>query len=407
MGKRSPIKWRQRVVSLDILRLGCALAVFLTHWHLWCDATPQSSWERGIQKATTACYDLFMALFWPTGGNHPAVLCFMVLSGFCIHRSFVGRSRGVIYPDWSTYYRRRFFRVYPVYLTAGIIGTILVFLQWCHPVAHQFVQFNAGFSWTDFPVRFAGIAGLYPKEMLAGNAVLASVATEMVFYAGYPAFYHIVTGFRRGWIIVGGIALSFYLMTIPLFDLGIDRFWLSSSCFVYGIFWVGGAYAAYLLESGKSKDAALWVLLTYALFLAAKTGSYFKGLVLIRQFLFGLVCISLLNLIVRNEDRFGKYLSPRWQRLFKMGADASYSLYAVHNPAILIGIWIACTAFAPVRLLSELLLTLGLSIIVTLLVYFGIERRYYKPLRGKSAWPSTGQAQEEQSFVGAVEQAPQ
>ncbi len=38
------------------------------------------------------CYDAFVALTWPTGGHHPAVICFFVLSGFCIHYPFAWRS---------------------------------------------------------------------------------------------------------------------------------------------------------------------------------------------------------------------------------------------------------------------------------------------------------------------------
>ena len=78
--------------SLDMLRGGCAVTVFLNHWILWSNFTPVGAIETNLQTGFAALYQAFTVLTWPTGGQHPAVICFFVLSGYCVHGIFEHRS---------------------------------------------------------------------------------------------------------------------------------------------------------------------------------------------------------------------------------------------------------------------------------------------------------------------------
>ena len=94
----------RRLASLDIFRGACALSVFLTHWFIWANFVPQGEAAQVLHAGLSAGYDVFCKLTWNSGGNHPAVLGFFVLSGFCIHAS---RARalapGVPAPGWRNW----------------------------------------------------------------------------------------------------------------------------------------------------------------------------------------------------------------------------------------------------------------------------------------------------------------
>src|SRR3954453_520876 len=77
-----------RLWSLDVLRGLCAGIVFLSHWHLWSNFAPHGSTERAIRTVSEKVHEAVTLFTWPTGGHHPAVLGFFVLSGFCIHYPF-------------------------------------------------------------------------------------------------------------------------------------------------------------------------------------------------------------------------------------------------------------------------------------------------------------------------------
>ena len=66
-----------------------------------------------------------LKVFQTSGETHPAVLGFIVLSGYCIHRN--GFRLGN-YFGLKSYAIRRSFRILPVYWLASIIGVLLWFM---------------------------------------------------------------------------------------------------------------------------------------------------------------------------------------------------------------------------------------------------------------------------------------
>src|SRR3954469_23098619 len=123
-----------RLWSLDALRGICAGIVFLSHWHLWSNFAPRGLVEGFIRRLGELTHETVSALTWPTGGHHPAVIGFFVLSGFCIHYPFERRAQaGGAAPSWRDYFHRRFLRIMPVYWMACLLGLGFVAAQTLWP----------------------------------------------------------------------------------------------------------------------------------------------------------------------------------------------------------------------------------------------------------------------------------
>src|SRR3954469_22250305 len=108
----------RRFWSLDILRGVCSLTVFANHWVLWSNFLPSGTVETGINGLLLNAYRAFVALTWPTGGQHPALVGFFVLSGFCIHYPFEARGENTV--SWWNYFARRGRRILPVYWVGSL-----------------------------------------------------------------------------------------------------------------------------------------------------------------------------------------------------------------------------------------------------------------------------------------------
>ena len=365
-----------RLWSLDALRGACAGIVFLSHWHLWANFPPRGAVEQAVRAVGETFHESFTTLAWPTGGHHPAVLGFFVLSGFCIHFPFEWRARaGRAAPDWKDYFRRRFWRIMPVYWAACSLGLAFVIVEALHPSGSKLLHVHATATTTDVVVRFAGLAGLYPHEIFAGNYILTTVAVEMLMYAIYPLFYRFAV--RGAWRGLGVTFLGLHLAAIPLLSF-VTPFWVFSSPLMLGIFWYAGALAAHLFLAGRARVSAFWFLLSWCGFLALKATPSFYGLNLLKQAAWGLVCVLGLLWVIRQEQ-----LRPRWgDRAIAVGlrrtGDLSYSLYAMHTPAVMLASWALLRTGAQ-NYFAQLATTLAASLAATLAVHYGIERRFYRP----------------------------
>ena len=164
----------ERLWSLDALRGICAGIVFLSHWHLWSNFLARSPLEQAVHAAGAACYETFIALAWPPGGHHPAVICFFILSGFCIHYPYERRAlAGGPPPAWRQYFSRRFWRIMPVYWAACLLGLIFCLAEHLHHSGSTLLTLHAGAPWADVVARLTGLTGLYPREVFAGNGFVA------------------------------------------------------------------------------------------------------------------------------------------------------------------------------------------------------------------------------------------
>ncbi|HNC24502.1 MAG TPA: acyltransferase [Opitutaceae bacterium] len=366
-----------RLWSLDVLRGGCALVVFLSHWHLWSSFVPRGTFERFVRELGENCYTAFVTLTWPTGGHHPAVICFFVLSGFCIHYPFAKRAHdGQALAGWRDYFRRRFLRIMPAYWAACALGLAFVAAETLHPSGSPLLALHALSPLEEVAVRLTGLSGLYPREVFAGNYLLNTVAVEIVMYALYPWFHALAA--RGHWT---GLGVGFVAMQAGAVLLlrWVTPFWVFNSVFMLGLFWYFGAFAAEQFVRHGARIRGLWFLVAWGAFLGLKAVPHVYGLNILRQAAWALVCTLGILWVLRREERHPDWRDRPLVAAMRFTGRISYSLYAVHTPAIMLATWLLLVGFRQEDYLVQLAANLGASIAATLATYYGVERVFYRP----------------------------
>jgi peptidoglycan/LPS O-acetylase OafA/YrhL len=365
-----------RLWSLDVLRGLCAGIVFLSHWHLWSDFAPRPGFEAALRRAGDVVHDTLSLLTWPTGGHHPAVLGFFVLSGFCIHYPFERRAlEGGTAPDWPDYFRRRFRRIMPVYWAACALGLGFVIAETLRPSGSPLLTLHAMSSAGDAIIRAVGLAGVVPREIFAGNYILTTVTVEIFMYAAYPLFYRYAG--RGRWRELGLAFVALHLLSIGMLRY-FTPYWVFNSVFMLGVFWHAGAYAAHLYLTGRGRVSGIWLLLAWMVFLVLKSVPHFTGLNLLKQAAWGLVC-TLGILWAVDLERRRPYLGDLvFTRALRSIGTISYSLYAMHTPAIMLATW-ALLHLGIREYLIQLAATMAASVAATAAAHYGLERTFYRP----------------------------
>jgi peptidoglycan/LPS O-acetylase OafA/YrhL len=370
----APAQSPERLWALDAFRGLCAFTVFLCHWHLWSNLAPQGTTQRFVRSYGDTAYDWFVKLTWPTGGHHPAVICFFVLSGFCIHYPFALRARRGETPDWSSYFRRRFRRIMPVYWVGTIAGLVFVAAQTLHPADLTLLRFHATWEPLGVGLRFLGLEGLYPEEVIAGNYILTTVAAEIFMYAVYPLIHGFAV--RGSWATLGLGFLGLHLLGVILLQW-VTPFWVFNSILFLGLYWYAGAYAAHLYLEGRTALHPAWTLAAWTGFLGLKQLDHFYGLNLLKQAAWGLVCTCAILTVLHTQGRHSAWPAHWLIRGLRYLGGISYSLYAVHTPAIMLATWLLVTFDPTAGYFSQLAAAFALSALAVLATHYRIERRCY------------------------------
>ena len=367
---------QRRYWTLDVLRGVCALIIFFSHWILFSNFTPAGAIENGIHRALHAAADAFAQLFWPLGANHPAVICFFVLSGFCIHIAYARDAQaGRRDVSWRGFYRRRFFRIMPVYWTATLLGCVFVAYEIRHPSGSPLLHLHAESSPIQLLVRFAGATDLYPHEIIAGNLPLNTVGIELLCYAAYPLFY--AQAARGRWLGLG----VFFLLLEGVGELLLrfaSPFWVYNTVLMFGLFWFAGAFLADLVTRHGPRRCIGPLIVTWALFIVLNQLPHFYGLSVIKQNVCGLGCYFGVQQALYLESRRVELGSTPVLRLMRFAGEISYSTYAVHTPILLLTT-AALLQAGITRYSIQLAATLTAAVAGTLVVYFQIERVFYRP----------------------------
>jgi peptidoglycan/LPS O-acetylase OafA/YrhL len=363
---------------LDIFRGLCALGIFLSHWHLWSNFTPSSFVEKFIHAFLSQAYSLFCVLTWNTGGHHPSVIGFFILSGFCIHASHCrADNTAALKVNWPAYYQSRAKRIFPVYWLAGVLGLAFVAVQTWRPAANPLLKFHAMGNPFDFFLRLSGLSGLYPKEVLAGNNPLNTVGSELVLYATYPLF--LACARRNAWVTMITISLLCQLVLVR-FVPPLSPYWVYNSAPMMALFWCVGAWTArWYFE--RPHRVSPWVFIAcWSVFLAAHALPPFHARNLLFQILWCSVCASAVLWLACLEQRKPALGVLPLVRALRHAGQVSYSLYAVHTPVMLLVTWLMLTypLFQGENYGLQLALTFVASIIATYATYYGIERHYFK-----------------------------
>jgi peptidoglycan/LPS O-acetylase OafA/YrhL len=358
-----------------MLRGGCAAIVFLNHWILWSNFAPAGGIETTLHASFAALYEIFIALTWPTGGQHPAVICFFVLSGYCVHGLFEQRSgRLDAAPCWREYFSRRTRRIMPVYWIAAMLGLGVVAVERWWPTGDALLALHTAGGPGEIAARIGGYGALWPNEVLVGNYTLGAVGVEILIYVLYPLFLHGAAANR--WRLLGGVVITMQALALLLRNY-VNPFVLFSSILVMALFWYQGALAVHLRYRHGWRVRGWWIGATWLVFLGSKQVPYFLGMNMVKQLIWGLVCMLFIVWLADWNARATRR-EERWARLLRWLGSISYPLYSVHTPVILFVNWMMLR-LGWVDYGRQLVATLVLSVAVSVLVHRAIETRFYRP----------------------------
>lgn len=265
---------------------------------------------------------------------HPAVLGFIVLSGYCIHKSGISIS----YSSIKSYAVRRFYRIVPVYIAATAVGIFTYDAAfWINSsnaprILGSFQEIDL---WTVLS-KLSGIAAWLPSfapTTGAGNGPLHTVMVEIWLYAFYPVGVWILS--RGGWerlaavvvgVWAGGLVFTWYYGLV---------YWWNNASFVGFLlyWWIGAAFVG-------RKIAWQWAILVVVLWMTV-TGLAQIGLhygifgAEVRKLSLALVFALAIKMLDQSRTTFPLLPSALGQ--------SGYSIYAFHAPvlyvAILAGLW--------------------------------------------------------------------
>ncbi len=312
--------------GIDVLRFALVMYVIIAHLALW---GPLSSTGAGPLRAFG---HLTESLFQGHGETNPAVVGFIVLSGYCIHRNGARRGR------WSgrSYGIRRAFRILPVYVLAGMFGAALLSSSIAtNPTIARTASGTTSITAGGLLVKLTALIALLPSPQTyalsyQGNAPLATVAAEMwlyVFYGG--AMWLLLRGRiaeRTLWWAISVITAVSFLAVAAYPTL--EPWWFNGSVVGFlPLWWIGAWFVG-----DRSRRQLLWAAIAAAVawvlcsLLLRSVGNL--PLEEIRLLCLGGFAAVVISLIDRTRAQWPSALA----RLGRSG----YSLYAFHAPILIL-----------------------------------------------------------------------
>lgn len=301
---------------LDALRGFAIFAVFAYHFLGTVYGMDHLPWKGQWIDWSAAPDQLFLCLF-PLTFGWVGVSLFFVISGFCIHWSFLRRKTF----SAASFYRARFWRIYPPYLIALVVSTILAKVN---------LGSDAGLA--QFVTHLFLVHNFSAETFYGINPAFWSLAAECQFYAAYPVFIWLRTrmGMERALMAALGLAAALRLFMVFWSDgaLTTSPVWFTSP-FVLWFDWLLGAYLAERLHAGKR--AALPAPLPSVLLLCAMLilASCFKPLAFIAFTIASVLSVYLVDHFLRANSA-----PDRWHRIWMPLGLISYSFYLWHQPLI-------------------------------------------------------------------------
>jgi peptidoglycan/LPS O-acetylase OafA/YrhL len=313
------VKQTPRIQVIDFLRGLSCLGVLLYHVRveLWV------GWWR-ITSFPQEYSSFAKAMAWlsiPTPFMGYAVLLFFLISGFCIHYPNTAENRN---PCWKTYLIRRFWRIYPTYLGALILTTVISFL--C-------LKLWGDGTWDlEKIARVATLSQNYPpgNGQFLSNPSLWTIPLELEFYLLYPLAYCFFGKLRSSiiWILSLGLsALSVYLSYQ-------GQLWISFTAFFLWPSWLLGALVSQMYRNQKLGSFKLFYQLpvialglSFALLSKYQNWEYWTQYIAWTVFylFFFIFCLSQSSLL---QKIVGKRILSSISWIGKI----SFSLYLIHFP---------------------------------------------------------------------------
>ena len=238
---------------------------------------------------------------------HAGVAIFFVISGFCIHLSFLRN------PTWSSFFHKRFFRIYPPYFCVLLL----------------FIVIDETKSLTQIGTHALLIHNVSERTFFDINASFWSIAIEVQLYLIYPLLVILVRnfGWRNSLMAIGLLELSIRILS----SITTMPFVITFSPFAFWFSWSIGAYLADRYER-KQKLLFRWYLLA-ACVIATIVIHYADP-----YLFFPLVAMSTF-MILSNQIFTGfKFRETPLTKYLSTIGVISYSFYLLHQP--LLGLWL-------------------------------------------------------------------
>jgi peptidoglycan/LPS O-acetylase OafA/YrhL len=301
------VRTGERLEQLDVIR---GLAIILVFWYHVLGFTFGRfavSWDGLIIDPSDR-----LLLLWPATLGWSGVAIFFALSGYCIHSSFM-KSTGSLYE----YFIRRIFRIYPPYLAAVIVFSLI----W-YPGTRQIVT-------------HLGLVHNFSDDTIFGiSPAFWSIAVEAQLYLLYPLLF--LTASRFGWtrILICTLVVEFALRawkTDALIETGQPLPWMIEGNPLYYVFsWTIGAYLAQrkLIGEGRMRFGVL-----SAVFLLAGALAPISKFTV--TFSFPLFAMATCFAIAFHAGKPRRADPPQLAvRLMGMIGRDSYSMYLFHQPLL-------------------------------------------------------------------------
>jgi len=309
------------VQRIDVLRGFAILAVFCFHFLIVAFQNAGFQWQGlwlDIFHPTHQAYYVFL----PFTFGWIGVSLFFVISGFCIHLSFLKAT------DFSAgaFYWRRFWRIYPPYL-AALVGIAL--LEWMRlDIKSQTGQFQL-FS------HILLIHNFFSDPYFHGiNPSFWSLAAEIQFYLIYPLLLII----RSKWGIEKALALTIFVSLACRFT-GIflqdwQRDFDSAIWQSPGVLWMDWTLGAYLAEKwlkGERIYRGFWGSRGFilGLILLFMLTTFWKPGVIYSFSFASIIC----SILIDRRLHSSRPVSAPEKLLIPLGL-CSYSFYLWHQPLL-------------------------------------------------------------------------
>jgi peptidoglycan/LPS O-acetylase OafA/YrhL len=319
---------RDRSDGIDMLRAVFALWVVLAHLIPW---SVYAQGPGAVPGWIVQTAHILQLAFQPISELHPAVVAFIVLSGYCIHRAGL-RAPGS--GEIAGYAIRRFFRIMPLYylaIAAGLAG--FLFASRHAPKLAAAMSGTEAISGGCIAAKAAVLSAFWPSWYecgFLGNAPLATVVVEIVLYILYAAaFAGLVWRGREAivWLACGGS----FLFSLAMLDIGMGPhfygWWQNGSIFSFLPYWWLGVLFVNPRFASECRRRwwlilAVWAALTVLLLFGAPAG--IQAVAELRKLCFALAAGVLIAATDNARLRPLAVLAPVGR--------AGYGIYAMHAP---------------------------------------------------------------------------
>ncbi len=265
----------------------------------------------------------FLALL-PVTFGWIGVPVFFVVSGFCIHFSHQRSTDSRI----STFYLRRFFRIYPPYLVTLLVISFLP--PW------SYIPFNSRECVIQFLSHLFMVHNYGEHTFYGINSTFWSVAVESHLYLIYPLLLSIVH--RSGWktalaiSITTEIGLRGFAAVQFAFSENHAPYWMIGAPVFYWFSWSVGAAAADAWLKGRPLPFERIPLGLFPLLMVLT--SFFKPLAMFSFVFASLATVSIIRFLLDRQNRPGGTHEGWWMRHLGFAGTVSYSIYLLHFPVI-------------------------------------------------------------------------